>query len=498
MKMKKIYQAILLGTITMSFTACSLDIDPISDATEITEGTSSQVGNSPTLKNRQAALDQRTNLYNLLRDRQEHWSLDKKLIADSHSDNAYAGTTGAEVVPFETNSIDPSNSVLSRDWNRYLEDIAKSNVLIVSCDSLLKHGLISDAENKQWKAEGKIFRAMVMFEMARLWGSFPLITTLAETITYDNIDEVYPTYFPPKSTREECYAQIVSDLEEGEKYAPDHKPEDRTVMSKVVAQAMLTKVYAELHEYDKVIAYAEKVRSATGMQLEPDFATLWTYDAEKKDCVKHNTSESILEVTNIDNWEVWMYTSPENDPGFWFTWAKWITPSRDLVNAFNAEGDVVRYEQTVAWLSCDWSNYYPESHYAFMNKCRSNRTNRYMLRLPDIILLEAEAYAEQGNGSKAAELVNIVRDRAKLTPVNGSGDMKETVLKERRLELALEGERWFDLVRTGNVEKYMNNVYSKDNGRLAQKRTFDENCYLLPIPQTALDENVNLEQNPGY
>ena len=79
----------------MSFTACSLDIDPISDATEITEGTSSQVGNSPTLKNRQAALDQRTNLYNLLRDRQEHWSLDKKLIADSHSDNAYAGTTGA-------------------------------------------------------------------------------------------------------------------------------------------------------------------------------------------------------------------------------------------------------------------------------------------------------------------------------------------------------------------------------------------------------------------
>ena len=96
-----------------------------------------------------------------------------------------------------------------------------------------------------------------------------------------------------------------------------------------------------------------------------------------------------------------------------------------------------------------------------MNKCRSNRTNRYMLRLPDIILLEAEAYAEQGNGSKAAELVNIVRDRAKLTPVNGSGDMKETVLKERRLELALEGERWFDLVRTGNVEKYMNNVYSK-------------------------------------
>ncbi len=52
------------------------------------------------------------------------------LIGDSHSDNAYAGTTGAEVVPYETNSIDASNSVLSRDWNRYLEDIAQANVLI--------------------------------------------------------------------------------------------------------------------------------------------------------------------------------------------------------------------------------------------------------------------------------------------------------------------------------------------------------------------------------
>lgn len=93
--MKKIYQAFILGVASLGFTACSLDIDPTSDATEITEGTSSQVGNSLTLKDRQAALDQKTNLYNQLRDRQEHWSLDKKLIADAHSDNAYAGTTGA-------------------------------------------------------------------------------------------------------------------------------------------------------------------------------------------------------------------------------------------------------------------------------------------------------------------------------------------------------------------------------------------------------------------
>ena len=63
-----------------------------------------------------------------MRDRQEHWYVDLLLISDSHSDNAYAGTTGAEVVPFENNSIEGSNSVLERDWNRYLEDIARANV----------------------------------------------------------------------------------------------------------------------------------------------------------------------------------------------------------------------------------------------------------------------------------------------------------------------------------------------------------------------------------
>jgi hypothetical protein len=114
------------------------------------------------------------------------------------------------------------------------------------------------------------------------------------------------------------------------------------------------------------------------------------------------------------------------------------------------------------------------------------------------MLLQAEAYAHEGNSSEAAALVNKIRERVGLKAVSASGDMVETVLHERRLELAFEGQRWFDLCRNGKVEKYMNAVYAKDEGRLAQKRQFDENSYLLPVPQKALDENVNLEQNPGY
>ena len=499
MKANKSIYAIMLAAL---LTGCSLDQNPISDPSELTEGVPTD-DNTAVLRDRQAAQNQLKNLYEKLKNRQEHWSLDMLLIGDAHSDNAYAGTTGAEVVPFETNSIDGSNTVLQRDWDRYQEDIAQSNVLVSGLRNLIEEGKVNATEGRQWQAEGRLFRAIAMFDMARLWGSFPVVTEIAKTITSKNIEEVWPTYFPPRTTPEECYAQIISDLEFAAANAPDFNGADRTVLSKTVALAMLAKVYAEkpVQDYNKVIEYANLVKLTPGLELEPDYATLWGYDEEKKDCVKRNTSEGILEVhytTGNGNWETWMYGRQLDDWDFYFTWAKWITPSRDLISDFEKEGDEVRFNESVVYYECTWSNYYPAAHYPFMYKCRSSYQNRYKLRLADIMLLQAEAYAYLGKNSEAASLVNEIRNRVGLAPVDASGDMIETVLHERRLELALEGQRWFDLCRNGKVEKYMNAVYAKDSGRLPQKRLFDANSYLLPVPQKALDENVNLEQNPGY
>ncbi len=499
MKANKSIYAIMLAAL---LTGCSLDQNPISDPSELTEGVPTD-DNTAVLRDRQAAQNQLKNLYEKLKNRQEHWSLDMLLIGDAHSDNAYAGTTGAEVVPFETNSIDGSNTVLQRDWDRYQEDIAQSNVLVSGLRNLIEEGKVNATEGRQWQAEGRLFRAIAMFDMARLWGSFPVVTEIAKTITSKNIEEVWPTYFPPRTTPEECYAQIISDLEFAAANAPDFNGADRTVLSKTVALAMLAKVYAEkpVQDYNKVIEYANLVKLTPGLELEPDYATLWGYDEEKKDCVKRNTSEGILEVhytTGNGNWETWMYGRQLDDWDFYFTWAKWITPSRDLISDFEKEGDEVRFNESVVYYECTWSNYYPAAHYPFMYKCRSSYQNRYKLRLADIMLLQAEAYAYLGKNSEAASLVNEIRNRVGLAPVDASGDMIETVLHERRLELAFEGQRWFDLCRNGKVEKYMNAVYAKDSGRLPQKRLFDANSYLLPVPQKALDENVNLEQNPGY
>src|SRR3712207_3195380 len=93
----------------------------------------------------------------------------------------------------------------------------------------------------------------------------------------------------------------------------------------------------------------------------------------------------------------------------------------------------------------------------------------------------------------------LFRSKALTAEQTSSKDkMIAAVLHERRLELAMEGERWYDLCRYGKVEEVMNTLRSRDSGRLALTRNYDANSYLMPIPQAALDENENLKQNPGY
>ena len=146
--------------------------------------------------------------------------------------------------------------MLERDWNRYLEDIARANKLICNID-LVTDNSLTTAERAQYKAEAKIFRAMVMFDMVRLWGDFPVITTVADDITSENIDEVYPQYFPKQNTELEAYQQIEKDLLDAVLYAPDNTPGNKTLFSKSVARTLLAKIYAEkpLRDYTKVIQY---------------------------------------------------------------------------------------------------------------------------------------------------------------------------------------------------------------------------------------------------
>ena len=495
-----------LGLFIFLFTACNLDYDPVSQLSERTLGTKDTTGTEIKYKDRDAIQAVYKSMYQRMTEQQEHWYLDYLLFAECRSDNAYAGTTGAEVVPVETNNLDASNSVIARDWNRYLGDIALANSIISNID-LVPDPSLTTAERNRWKAEAKIFRAMMMYDMVRWFGNFPVITQEAGRITADNIKEVYPLYFPKANTPMEAYSQIISDLRSSLEFAPANNNTDKTVLSKTVARALLTKVYADkiVQNPDSVIYFADQVE-ADGITLVNNYSDLFGMNASTTDAKTRNTSESILELqyfTGSGNWVTWMFGRDLLDFEFYFTWAKWVTPSRDLIKAFDDAGDMKRKNESIVFYQTSWSNYYDATSYPFMYKTRSNVNSIIKLRGADILLLKAEALARKNQLTQAAQVVNIIRKRVNLPDLStASTSSKESlldaILLERRLELAFEGQRWFDLIRHEKLQSVMNTINQRDAGRLPQARAFSADSELLPIPQPVLDENTNLVQNPGY
>jgi len=512
MKLKYLF----LYGLLLILASCSLDYKPVGSYSELTEGIDS-AGAAVFLKDKAAVLSQRQDLYDRVRAGQEYWYLDVLLLAESHSDNAYAGSPGAETTPFEVNSIEGSNPNLKRDWSGYMDNVSSANILITYIDSV-KDATLTTAERAQYKAEGKIFRALVYFDMARIWGNVPLITSaVATNITSANIAELYPTLFPSQSDEKTVYQQIEKDLLDALVAAPDNNPSDKTVFSKSVARALLAKVYAEkpLQDYDKVIQYCDAL-TADGFGLVDNFSDLFGVVLQNPnsppgannlaiDAKARNTKESILEAQYISgdkNWATWMFGRQLDDWNYYFTWAKWITPSRDLIAAFNSEGDTKRFNESVVYYPCDWGIYYPKDNYAFMYKCRSGYNSIIRYRYADVLLLKAEALIlGKGDLNGAAAIINQIRTRAGLAALSASvvgnkDAMANALLKERRLELAFEGQRWFDLVRLGKVESVLNNL--KDSGRPPLVYPYNQYSYKLPVPQDILDQNPNLVQNPGY
>lgn len=504
MKAKDILLYACLG-LFVTLNSCSLTYEPVDTYSDITEGVNEE-NDEVAFKDKAAVQSHLTTIYDQMRDRQEHWYLDLLLIAEAHADNAYAGTTGAEVVPFENNAIEGSNSVVDRDWNRYMEDIARANKLIVNIDSVEDASLTAQ-ERARYKAEAKIFRAMVYFDMVRLWGDIPIIITEAGDITSETIEDVYDDYFPEQSPEIEVYKQIEKDLLEALPDAPENDPTDKTRFSKSVARTLLAKIYAEkpLRDYAKVIQYCNEV-AADGFDLVEDFSDLFGMNETGTDTKARNTKEAILEAhfyPGSGNWATWMFGRDLINWDSNFTWAKWVTPSRDLIRAFESEGDEERYNESIVYYETTWSNYYPSSHYPFMFKLRSANSSIIKYRFADILLLKAEALIMEGNLNEAANIIDQIRSRAGLDKLSNSAKasqdvMIDALLKERRLELAFEGQRWFDLVRLDKVEEVMNAVFAKDSGRKALAYPFNSNSYRLPIPQAVIDQNPNLVQNPGY
>lgn len=501
-----------IAALSLMVSSCGLDYEPVSDYSDVTEGTIDNVEEEIIYQNRADAESALTALYEDFRGNQNQLQLDFLLIGDVHSDNAYAGTTGSEVVDPATNDLNGTTLCVNRDWNYYMLQAAKCTKFIVGIEAVADKSL-SQAEINTMRGQVEIMRAFIWFRMVRMWGNIPIITTVPKDITSENIAESYESYFPAQNTEAEAYEYILKDLNDAMANAPEGTG-DKTRFSKDVARGLLAKIYAEkpVRDYAKVIEYVDQL-TARGFALNPEYADLFAVDGPVKDgfsatMLKTNTAESILElhyVPGSGNWADMMYGRRYADWENSFSWAKWITPSRDLIAAFEAEGDTKRKEQTVVYYECPWSNYYPSDNYAFMFKVHSEFSNIYFLRYDDVLLLKAEALLLRDNPdlNGAADIIDQIRTRAgvaKLTAAEKSNkdNLFKAYVNERRLELACEGERWYDLVRLDILEETMAAAQRNDPGRLPMAVPFTKNSYLLPIPQDVLDTNPNVVQNPGY
>ena len=424
----------------------------------------------------------------------EYFELDYFVNGDAQSDDAYAGADNPANFQIDGYKIDATNSNVSRDWAYLYSAIGKANTLINNVSTVTDQDLTAQRK-KEMIAEASFIRAYMYFQLVQLWGDVPLQLTEVKTISAANFEEVYPILFPPRAPMAEVYKQIILDLETalgGVKATAV----DKGYATTGAVNGLLAYVYAtqEPHQWDKVLKYCNDV-VAGPYTLLPTYDKLWDGSSE-------NSSESIFEVnyagtSSSGNWGTSMFMGMD--------WKKFNIPSNDLVKAFTDEGDVVRKNSSVVFLDVTgkWSDaHWPQASYPFGNKWRNitspSPQNYIFMRLADILLLKAEALNETGDVTGAAALVNQIRTRVNLpnTTASNQAAMRLAIEKERRLELAFEGHRWYDLKRTGRAIEVINNAKDQNGQNLGYQ--LNQNRLLWPIPQSEMDKNSYLVQNPGY
>ena len=131
---------------------------------------------------------------------------------------------------------------------------------------------------------------------------------------------------------------------------------------------------------------------------------------------------------------------------------------------------------------------------AFSPEFNTNSANFVVYRYADVLLKRAEALNELGHTNEAFQYINEVRHRAGLPSLSGlsQDELREKIIHERRIELAFEGHRWFDMIRLGDGSYAVNFLHSIGKTNANAQRL------LFPIPQTEMDANALMTQNPGY
>lgn len=341
--------------------------------------------------------------------------------------------------------------------------------------------------------EAKFLRAFMYFTLVKCYGGVPII----DHVPNPSLEEDRVMQLTRKS-KAEVYAFIEKDLNDAIAVLPNKSSyplAERGRASLGAAHALLAKVSLYQGKWQQVIDNCDAV---TGYSMVTDYASQYRLAGEFD-------SESIFEISGVGSnpakgVQGYSVSQGARGAGGW-GWG-FNTPSMSLVNAYES-GDVRKdatiifagttlYDGRVVPTTVENPMYnYKCYSSAFTDGWETDANIKY-LRYSEVLLMKAEALNELTQTSSAKTILDLVRSRAGLggTPATSQNDVKIAIWKERRVELAFEHDRFFDLVRTGQAQA----AFAADG------KTFVVGKHeLFPLPQKFLNETKGLSnQNPGY
>lgn len=426
------------------------------------------------------------------------YQLTEWAIGDVVSDDAEKGGGGdgdyAEIYDMEHFQVNSENPLISQRWDDCYVGINRANKLI---EGVTDNDNISSEAQTRLIAEARFLRGFYHFYLVKTFGGVPIVDHILSPSEYTN----------PRNTIEECYTFIETDF----KAAIQGLPKKSQIPSDEIgratwgaAKAFLCKTYMFEEKWQKAYDTATEIINSGEYDLDADYAHLFTIDAD-------NGVESVFDVQykdlNMPGWldenegchlEVIMRSRDDRNEGWGFN-----QPTQNLYEEFESgdprrDATFVENGETLWTGTADEETFYtvqdpvhnPDSYTPYNNQKRalpaSQRGNGedqagmnvHVIRFAEVLLWQAEAAAHLGLDWQTP--INSVRTRAGLANTNYSNGL-DAVYHERRVELAMEGHRYWDLVRTGR-------------GNLMQG--YNDNKRYFPIPQAQINLNPNLTQNP--
>lgn len=401
------------------------------------------------------------------------------VLPELSGDNLITTANDVQYLGYYQNALDAQYSGSSTNyWNEIYPIIYTLNSAI---EGLNQSNSLSPNVKQQLLGESHFMRAFCYFYLTNLFGDIPLVLS-SDYLINSQLS---------KNKSSDVYAQIISDLKTAEGLLHEDYLDislktstlDRVRPNKASATALLARVYLYNKQYDLAEATASlviqngkyKLIALSDVFLKNSMETIW----------------ALQPVTAGENTKAArFYVLPNTGPN---ESAQPTYLSNFLLTQFETNDQ--RRQQWISQVTVDGKTYAYSAKYKVILQDAPVSEFPIVLRLSEQFLIRSEARAQQNKLNEAKDDLNSIRNRAGLA--NSLASSKEeiltAILKEKQVELFTEwGHRWFDLKRSGKINEVMAVVAPTKKG------TWNSNWQLYPIPQSEIDKNKKLIQNPGY